>query len=768
MINTQPLEQADFSGGITDNYLEAQPNQYQTADNLLITKNKKLMTRPGSEVDYATNPDDKIPAGNQRIGAIINFDNNSKLLVQSAANMYFRNSLTSGGDPTGAYSTLLGPSSNPAFYSSTTANYISWAQWNGHLIVTTDSFASRPMKIFKDNSSIVQLRNAGLPALASSPSVVSSGGVGANNYIYAFVRSVSYQVEGGVTFVDYSAVTYVELNAVDAPNVSTVNITSIPVFSNGTSNNVLTASLYTQIYRTTNNGSVFYYVDQVLNGTTTYNDTANDTSIQTNGALLYTTGGVVENDEPPFCKYVHVVGDICWYAHVKYGSETFKNRIMQSVPVDVDSVPEDFYIDVEEEITGLSSAKGRPIVLCKNYIYRIDGVIDELGRGVLTHQRISDTVGCVSNRSVVRANDIIFWAGNDGFYTSDGYVVQKISSELNTTYKTLVETSAKRDKIFGTYDEVENRIYWCVDDGDSAENNKWFILDLNFGIRPNSSFTTASNAESNFTPTAVSFFNRKIYQADSRGYILKHQSDVLEDPKIDTGTAASNWDTTTIRYNFVSGALNFGSNFLRKWVSRLSVILDNLSTVSLQISSINDDGKVELPLREIRDRTSILWGDPDVYWGDPSIIWNKSGVVERQLRFPAGGLRCTYKQIRMTNSYTVVVNSDILGTGTVNSATSTIVLDTVGAEWPSNSIDYCVSFEADGYDEQYLVTNVSTNTITFEDTSATAPNGVQKWKLSGYKKGEIFGLISYVIHYALMGKTQRFFQGTTAETGDNA
>ena len=48
MIQTQPFEVTDFSGGITDYFIDGRPDQSKTLDNIFITPNKKPRTRWGS------------------------------------------------------------------------------------------------------------------------------------------------------------------------------------------------------------------------------------------------------------------------------------------------------------------------------------------------------------------------------------------------------------------------------------------------------------------------------------------------------------------------------------------------------------------------------------------------------------------------------------------------------------------------------------------------------------------------------------------------
>jgi len=46
MINTQPFEVDDFSGGITDNFIEGRKTQSKELDNILLTNNRKPYSRP--------------------------------------------------------------------------------------------------------------------------------------------------------------------------------------------------------------------------------------------------------------------------------------------------------------------------------------------------------------------------------------------------------------------------------------------------------------------------------------------------------------------------------------------------------------------------------------------------------------------------------------------------------------------------------------------------------------------------------------------------
>jgi hypothetical protein len=256
--------------------------------------------------------------------------------------------------------------------------------------------------------------------------------------------------------------------------------------ANATGEHYDTTVIKVNIYRTTGNGSVFYYVGQVTNGTTTFNDNVTDATLTATNNKLYTTGGVLENDRPPKCKYVHSTSDLTFWGHGYEVSTTgadgdfIPQRIWQSKRGDPDSVPASFFTDIEEPITAVSSIKSIPIVFGENSVYRLDGNFDTLGRGGLSPRKISDRVGCVGHLSVVQTLDGLYFAGNDGFYFTDGYQIYSLSAEaFKETYSQLILTDLQKKRIYGTYDAINKRILWSVYDPDRdtpKENNVIFCM----------------------------------------------------------------------------------------------------------------------------------------------------------------------------------------------------------------------------------------------------------------------------------------------------
>lgn len=749
--NQGPFKVADFSGGITDDVYAQDQTTAKVLNNFVITSDRGPSTRPGSIVDDLVNP--QIPAGIQRISALINYANNDKLFRISSTKMYYRNP--------SAYATLTGPSGNDVFSAGSALSVPAFSQWNKHLFVTNDSYPN-PMKVYKDDGGVYRVRSSGLPGLASSPSVVA-GAVGTRSYVYAFHYEYTYMV-GDQEFQDVGPVTLFQLTLSGDPSAFPNSVSAIPVLSNTGGFNYDTASVKVFIYRTIDSGQSLYKIGEVTNGTTTFNDNVSDDNAQL-GLPLYTDDGTVEFDPPPLCKYLHVVNNTGYYVNIKDGSQIFPYRVRQSIPGDPDSAPVDFYVDVEDEGTGVSSVKSIPIIFCKKYIYRIENAFDQFGRGLMNPVRISDTVGCVSNLSVVQAENYVFWAGNDGFYASDGYQILKLSDHLNDTYQTLLAQQTNTEYIYGKYDEKSRRIYWAIQKDLSSEDNDSLItLDLRWGIKERACFNTWSG--NSFMPSSLEFFQGNLWRGDSRGYTFTHNEAYLTDPKVNTLAAASTWSTETIIWTYQSTNISFGDDMFRKMPTRVLLMAKNSGNTTIQISAINDDGKSTRNLKPIRWRRNFVWGDENFVWGDPDCIWAGVGLIEQWRRFPAKGLRLSYLSLVITNAYGVIVNSDTLGSGTFDNTLNTVTLSSPSV-WPSASVDYYISTEVDNYEKQYLVTARTSDTVlTLDDTDDTLPTGSAKWLLSGYQKGEVLSLQSYNVFWQPVSQTQNTYE--VGQDGANA
>lgn len=758
MADISPLTIDDFKGGITDYYIGGRMDKYQFGDNFIIYRHDdkgKLYTRPGSTFYSAAHP--QIPAGAQRVGTLQYFE--GFLFSQSARDFWYF---------TTSYQNLLGPTGNKVFPTGNTVNnVVSIATWNKHMFIASDNF-TKVQKVYMSGG-VPQLRTAGLPRLASDP-IITPGADTGKNYIYTFARQYQYD-SSGLTFLDVGPTSEVFVTNSDDPGTTPNAITAIPSLSNGSTDNYDTAStlLGVGVYRTINNGVDSFLVGVVPNGTTTFTDNVADADL-VDGISIYTAGGVVDNDPPPFAKVVHTKEHVAYYANTSGSDGLHPNRIYQSIPDDIDSVPATFFTDLDDDIISVSSIQDVTVILGSKFTYRIDGSFDELGRGSIVTMKIGDTAGCISSQSVVETTDGVYWAGPDGFYYTDGYQILRINRSWNKTYANLVSLtpSVRRLRIQGKYDPLKRRIWWTMWNGGGTDNNMTVMLDLNWGISDDMPFTTASNGN-NFSPTALEFIDNQLIRGDRRGYIFQHSDLLYTDPRVDELVSPANWIQATIFYNYLSCATNFGSDMVRKFCSRVSIAAQNETNLSVQPISNNDDSRQVTDLMPVRYRGNMTWGDPDVYWGDPNLIWDRFGIISDFRRMPKANLRCLYKQMGFQPAFVAIVNSDLLGTCVVDPVDKTATLSNPSFSWPSNSLDYVLAFAFDGYVNTYMITNRTSDILTFEDPKATAPTGVQQWVIRGYPKGEILNLISYTLNWNYGGRTQDHFQRSdTGEVGSSS
>lgn len=749
MIATQPLEVSDFSFGITDYFIDGLPTEAEEMDNLVINRNKKLETRWGSIVI-----NDQFPQGATRVSYVTHL--NDLILSVQGRRVYWDNS--------GTWTEIVGPSSLQFFPSLGSANsVILSSEWRNHLFFTNSEFSS-PQKFFIDDVGNKVVVNAGLPEVPSGISITPPAGAG-SSYLYAFCLKYEYMV-GSVTFLDRGPVFYYP-SAVTGGAITGGTPASLTLpLSLPTPENWDTSNIEIEIYRTVDAGDTYYLAGTVPLGTSPFSDNTADASLQLN-ETLYTTGGVLSNGTPPAAKLVHVVNEYGYYAVVKDGTEVDEFIVLQSKVADPDSVPATNYVRTEQPIRGLSSIFDRPVVLCSRYIYRIDNFFDDIGGGGMFLRRIDDKAGCVSAQSVVQTHAGLFWAGTEGFYWSDGFRVVPISDHLNISYKSLTLNTDRKKNIQGRYDSSNQRVYWtvCVDSGDNEPDQIW-VLDLKFpflgeGGKKGGTFTSWSGGDS-FKPSAIDYVATTLYRADSRGFLFAHKDTYFTDPKVDVLEATVDWNLETIIHQYKSCFLDFGSKMYRKFIPRILISAANTTNLSLAIHSSNDNNRVQGDLKPIRYTANITWGESLPYWSDPQARWNYQGLIEEWRRFPAGGLRCNYKQVQFTNALVQIINSDVLGAVTVNVTAKTATLSTP-KQWLSNIVDYFLFFESDGYSNAFKIVSSTPTTVVYEDPNNNGPpiDGSYKFILKGYPKGEFLSLNGYVIHWALLSKSHTPFSASS-------
>jgi hypothetical protein len=565
---------------------------------------------------------------------------------------------------------------------------------------------------------------------------------------------------------------------------TTVSVAPIPTTGTGSYNN-----LTTELYKTTDGGTTFYYLDSVDNSTTSYEDTTNDAypelgwAALSSGKTMYTSGGVVANDQPPVCKFIHTVNGFTYYANLYDSGQLLPGRIRQSIQFAPDSAPARFFDDVEDEIVALTSCRNNLIAICKSSVYRISGFFNSTGQGSMSHEKISQGVGGLNAQSVVQTEVGTFFAGTDGFYYTDGYQLINITLELKKKYASYTQSDTQKKSIHGAYDTLGRRIWWSMQSSPSATGNDTFLVyHLNFGVKPAGVFTE-HYSEDSWLPASHTFFGGRLIIGDERNYLFKSDPDTKTDPKVDTTALdpATDWITTHIPWDYKSCAIDFGTTFQRKWVTKIHIIGENVGDNSIQVNSINGLGinpsgtSSVKSLAPIQYVSNCRWGDPNFTWGDSDVIWNPKGAMDVWRRFPASTLRADFKQIQLVPGDFVLYKSDNFPFGcfaTVNATTKTATIQTPSGytliSWPADAVDYYISFDTDNYETSYLINSLATNdtVITYSDSAnESITSAAAKWQISGYRKQNRVKISSLDLHYGFLGSENEAYPGPSGTGG---
>lgn len=756
---TDVLEIRDFSGGVTDYPLNSELNKAEFAENLLLERQggiSRYVLRPGSEY-FTTSP--QIPDGEQRIGSL--FVLGDYLLVHTSQKIYYIK-YTVANQPF----VSTAPTWTP-FYGSDANRTLTASKFSadGYMFGGKNSW---PVMTYLTPTTPISY-TAGLPkAPTPTPTALPAGG---NNWLYKFVYRFDFTIGTSTQSVLLSepSQTY------SALAVASVTFGSIATTYVNSVDTAFPTTLTVEVYRTINNGTVFYYEGSVVSPATSFLSNMSDATLQTQ-KRLYTEGGVQPNVKPPFAEIVHVNGDLAYYA----GIVAKPGTIYQSIPGIPWGVPTSFNASIDDTITGISSVNGVTVVLCKNSIFRIDGRFDSVGRGGMSLQRISDTASCISAQSVVQTEDGLYWAGRNGVFFSDGYTVKRINEDYDKTWERLVfvtgDTASSGDikRVQGKYDPREKRVYWTVQqDVFSFDCDAIYVLDVRSGISRTSSFSKISgglersfgttHANTFFSCTALAFVPNytldlntgAMFRGDKKGCLHYHPYGNLLAPMLTydrsykTGSPFTDHPKVGIHYTYRSPSFSFGSTTQRKWVSRMNINLDyTLSRTSpikadFEILSINDAGDKFSSLDRV-SRTPV----------NDSLHSNYS-FASKWRHFPRTTLRCMFKQVEMYPSEVLLDESEV---GNYASVSGTTV--TLGTGLNADVTNFSkIYFADDGYTQGYFITAITnTRTVLTVSVSPVPPSGSGKsWKIYGISKNVIFPVLSYSLHFSQLRDSNQAF-----------
>lgn len=687
----------DFTGGETDRFRDADPRFCQKAKNFVYNENGDLITRPGFAAIDATEPD---PLSGIPITKIWHHrtrkstestpgEKRHRLETFIAGNGTVRRFSRYETSP-GRWNTVTIPASNTAtnaahFSSSSQGNYI---RLNDNEFVLIADGASntlqRPLKFYReDETGEWKYISLGLPRLDDDVVIsVTDGGGAAQNRLLAFVLKHTYTLfepgVGEITKIVRGAPRFYDPGSKGVLNVDVpvFDSTTLTDWVDGDGENVdprtyydfgssvkppeVTATYETEIeiYVTENNGSIFYfygnyppfgaiplaYPDGNGNGV---DRVVSLLATPTGNEQLYTTGGVVGNDMiNERIKYGTFANDALWLAST--------SRVWQSKVGIYDAMPGSFQFNVREGefITGINTIDIYPIVFTNLGVYRIEGIVDDLGRGAHRVRTVSEDYGAFSNKTIVKARNKLFFWSEDGFYETNGYQAVKVTGHYDESFKLFNGISLNDanngggDDTWnyyiaeGTYDEVNERLTWMYPDGESitlpivgspTADDRWLrnMITLNLKYRHEEGYAITSGRTECYART-ISASLGDIYMGTHFGAALKQYDDVYTDTDF-LGVAGQ--ATLMIKWQYISSSLSFGSSLIRKWFTRLLMNFKKNTDIDARVFSTSDEENDDW-----REHVSI------------SRTKTNEGQWYIKRWFKRGQIRGTYKTVRIEDN----------------------------------------------------------------------------------------------------------------------
>lgn len=723
---------SDFSGGITDFRFNTQSNYSEIMDNWQVLRDKSMECRWG--FGFWDLNAIRIPT-NVRINRIE--DVKDTLCFFSNGRVYYNDS---------GFQEILGATGNKAFNNATADTQVDAIRYGDQFICVDDDY-SFPQKLYRDENGILKIVNAGLPIVISDPVVTPTLAVG-NSYLYAFVYEYFYRV-GTTLFLDLGEPRYVTSDNSSDLSASTNEITDYLELTNGITRNYDVTNIRKRIYRTENNGTTFYLVDTIDNNVTTYTDSTSDTDL-ISGELLYTQGGVKPNDLPPQCKYIAASNNIVYYANIIESAETKPYRLRFSKEGDPDSVPDTFFEDFDADITGISSVDNKAVVFTDRETIALEGILDDVGRGTVTRRSIGD-IGCVSNGSIVTTQEFIYWFSTAGVYRTNGVTYEKLTSHLDESYQFITENDDKKRKIYGSYDNINQRVYWCVNFG-APDNNRYFVYD-----EINGGFTTWSSGE-DFEPTSLIWKNQEMVRADADGYVFLHNETFFSDLIKSDTLAPSDWWNKAIPYSWKHIAWVMGDAERLKWLVKVNFVGRPETNVYLEPRTFKEGSLDYLALAPIKFNPLIKWGEPLTIWGQAANRWNSIDYLNEAKRFHRKGKRATHLQLALESAYVTIQQS-------VGNTDSYVIVDSVAKTISLfDPIIYKFDTIYEGYDmvingNSYQIQSGSETTIIVADDENTLVDGTYPYEIKGYPKQQRPQISDITVYFEFFGDMDKLQEG---------
>lgn len=210
---------------------------------------------------------------------------------------------------------------------------------------------------------------------------------------------------------------------------------------------------FTVIYRTQHNGTVFYRCGETLAGATSFDDATLDIDLSSR-EMLYTTGGVLQNDPAPIAKYSTSGGSRIFLAGLEVDEVAFSKKYLTGESVAFSDL---FRISLatggsldRSKVSGLGYMDGKLIIFRKRSIYVVQGDgPNELGQNdsFTFPEIISGDIGCISHASIVNIPDGIIFQSDKGIWLlSRGLALSYLGAGVDDLGRDLITNAIVSDR----------------------------------------------------------------------------------------------------------------------------------------------------------------------------------------------------------------------------------------------------------------------------------------------------------------------------------
>lgn len=664
---TMPWTLNRFDGGWTDEVVDGAPNCGEVVENLVCQNDFSAKSRPGTSAAFARGP-----AGDQRMKWLGRYDDN--WFCVSGRKLYYWNVNT--------WTEIRCYGNLDAF----DADGEVWALIHQRILVLGTNLGSTVRCLYwDDDRSAWSLHSLGIPPILDREPILASDSADPAGtytrvkhlYTYAACWVIEFASRGRkFKWFGPSRFWQVELEF-----HTQVNNNSYPVpvdFFTGAhchlgggkdiagyinpaaaaGNGLPTDRIKLGVFRSGPDGKDLYWIQRLNNavfgGAVT--DSTGDTSLGITtisndwfGTNFPIVDGMATLDSPGKLRGMIASGN----ALIGFGAESSwalgvdesyvlsdlpkGERIYQNSPGFVWGWPKRFFIDLDDDCTGIGSANGVLVATTKERTYRIEGVFDRFGMGGMRRAVISDGVGGLLG-SMVRLQDINLFAHRDGFHATDGFKVWPISRHLR---ESLMERFlAGNTPTWAFTDPSSERVFWWLNG-----TNELIVCDPNRGNQPNLWFGIWKGDY--FRPGCMAVYNSELYAGMYDGYFVKFDELLYTDVR----QAKTNWLEPVIP-RFRSVATSFGSVSGWKKVVRVDATIEWYDGLCITV-----EGAVDLQSTWTDVETMLIVDD-----GTELNEWRKTRqVFPVQNMFASDDLWCHYRQIGIKGDKEGIGDNTALG-----------------------------------------------------------------------------------------------------------